>query len=381
MLKDKEMKSSRSLHYLREIISIPSISDNERDLAHYFGERLTKMDFFVNYQRIGEESENVIGVLEGRGQGPLILLAGHLDTVPPTEGWETDPFIPYEEGDRLYGLGASDMKGGLAVLLAAVEALRSMNKRLEGSLMVAFFADEEGFSKGVKRFLAEPVEANVAFMAEPHFQEVVLGAAGKVLIHAEVKGQASHVAQPEKGINAIEEAASFIHSLPEIMNPKHQKIGSQPFVVLNMKGGYAKYSMTVPNHSSFTINKHTVPGETKESILHKLKALKEKLGLFGTFSFQIGEPFYPPYLVEEENLYLKTLQDLYLKTTGEKMGIAYGSGVSDSNCLVEMGGIETINFGPSGGNIHSIHEWVSKNECLYAEKIYQELLLHYLGSR
>ncbi|RKL64038.1 M20 family peptidase [Thermoanaerobacteraceae bacterium SP2] len=366
------------LSTLKEIIKIPSVSGEERKLAQFIRGKLEQLGVEVSIQKITENSENVIASIKGSGCGPTILMAGHLDTVPPLDGWSTDPFEPIEEEDKIYGLGAADMKAGVATILSVVELIVRNKLELKGNLIISLMADEEGYSKGVKKFLDKGLKADVAFMVEPHFYKAVIGATGKMLILSKVKGKACHAANPNEGINAIEEASKFIANLERIETLKHQKIKSQPYVTLNMHGGYEKYSVTVPDYCTFTLNKHTVPGETKEFVIEQLANLKKTLNLKADFIFEIGEPYYPPYTVDENLTYLKTLKDVYKNVTKNELGLEYSNGVSDSNCLVEIGGIPTVNFGPSGGSIHAPNEWVSKNQLFDAIEIYFRLIAKYL---
>lgn len=369
----------RAVEYLREIVEIPSLSNEEDALASYVEKRLESSGFTIERQRVMEGSSNIIAVKKGGGENSRsLMLAGHLDTVPPTEGWKRDPYTLVEEGDRLYGLGSADMKAGIAVILTLAELVKK--EELEGELHLVLVADEEGESTGIKRYLKDHKDRiDVAFMLEPHFKKASMGANGKILIEARVKGRAAHAAHYKEGINAIEEASTFIGELIKLeTSSSSTKLKPQPYIIFNIQGGYEKYSVTIPDGAIFTINKHTVIGETKDRVLKELEDLKNHLSLKGDFSFTITEPFYPPYDVPIENEYFLQLREIYKDLTGRELGIEYGTGVSDANLLVEMGQIPTISFGPSGGPIHSINEWVSKEEYFKVIEIYLKLLTEIL---
>lgn len=374
----EEYNRNSALSYLKEMIKIPSTSNEEKDLARYVGGKLEQLGIKVTWQKLQENSENVFAIIKGINHGPKIMLTGHLDTIAPLDGWSTDPFEPVEKGDRVHGLGAADMKAGIATILSIAEIIIKNKLNLKGDLILAFIADEEGHSKGIKELLNMGIKTDVAFMVEPHFDKAVIGAAGKMLIKGKVNGKACHAANPEEGINAIEETAKFIGNLENIKTPHHDKIKAQPYVTLNIDGGYKSYSITVPDFCSFTLNKHTVPGETKEVVLRQLTNLKNNLNLKADFSFEIGEPFYPSYIIDENLEYLKTLRKIYENVTGNELGIDYSNGVSDSNCLVGIGKIPTINFGPAGGPIHAPNEWVSKKQFFTSIEIYLRLISNYL---
>lgn len=373
MINDKYFNNT--IKILKELVKIPSVSCNEKRLARYIGGYLEKIGAKVIFQEVNDNSENVIASINGDEGGPNIILAGHLDTVSPLDGWYKDPFDPYEDLDRIYGLGSSDMKAGIAVAISLAEMFAKNKENFKGNIKLIFVADEEGYSTGIKKLIDEMgIDADIVYMIEPNYYNAVIGAAGKMLIKVNAKGKASHAAHPENGVNAIEETSRLISNLDKVRRLTHEKIQSQPFVTFNIKGGYDNYSVTVPDNCDVIVNKHTVPGETAEYIIRQLQELKSDLGLKSEFDFNIIEPFYPPYAIDENSKYLYELQRSYKEVLGCELGLEYETGVSDSNCIVGLTGITTINFGPSGGAIHSPNEWVSKNQIYNVLKVYAKII-------
>ena len=87
---------------------------------------------------------NLVGSIKGKEEGLKILLNGHLDTVTLSQGWTKDPFKATIEGDRLYGLGALDMKGGSAAIMLALKAFLQNVKDFKGEIVYTLVSDEEG---------------------------------------------------------------------------------------------------------------------------------------------------------------------------------------------------------------------------------------------
>jgi succinyl-diaminopimelate desuccinylase len=143
-----------------------------------------------------------------RRDRPLVVLAGHLDTVP-AEGNER----ARREGDRLYGLGATDMKGGDAVMLALIESLDPA--RLRFDLAAVFYDGEEGphEGNGLGRLLEQMPwlrEAALAVLLEPTAAQAELGCNGVMNVEVRVRGKSAHAARPWTGVNAIERAAPWL---------------------------------------------------------------------------------------------------------------------------------------------------------------------------
>src|SRR5262245_25463087 len=136
---------------LKDLVAVNSINPSlvpgapgEGRVADVAGAAMTRAGMKVTMQQVRPGRPNVIGVLEGREQGPAVMLCGHLDTVG-IEGM-ADPFVPRIENGRLYGRGAQDMKGGVAAMIAAAGVLAPSWTR--GRLIVAAVVDEEYESIG-----------------------------------------------------------------------------------------------------------------------------------------------------------------------------------------------------------------------------------------
>jgi succinyl-diaminopimelate desuccinylase len=139
---------------------------------------------------------------------PLVLLVGHIDTVPPHPGAK-----PRVEGGRLYGRGASDMKAGDAVILSLVETLDPAGLRFD--LAAVFYDAEEGPAEGngLGRLLAEMpwlAQATLAVVLEPTDLRVEMGCVGMMNAEVRVTGKAAHSARPWLGVNAVGRAAPWL---------------------------------------------------------------------------------------------------------------------------------------------------------------------------
>ncbi|HHY80264.1 MAG TPA: M20 family metallopeptidase [Thermoanaerobacter sp.] len=366
---------NETFELLKKLISIPSPSNNEKDIVIFISDLLKSMNIDSKLHYISTNSANLTAEIKSKFKGPTIILAGHVDTVPIIDGWTYHPLNPSEIEDRIYGLGSSDMKAGIAIAIKIFQIFNNMKEKLRGTLKLLFVADEEGYSTGIKSIIQEgEVGGDAVFMIEPEYQPAIIGAVGKILIKIKARGKAAHAALPEQGINAIEETSKFISNLGTIPKIKDSILPYQPYIVFNIKGGYEKYSVTLPDYCEATVNKHTVESESKEYILSELYSLEKQLDLKSNFAFEIIQPFYPSYIIEENFKYLNILKESYKTFTGNELKTAYGTGVSDANCLVGIANIPTINFGPSGGSIHSPDEWVSKKQIINVINIYYDVL-------
>lgn len=190
-----------------DLCRIPSVTGNEAACADFVGRWLAKTGILV--ERVGE---SVVARRPPRPGKPLVLLVGHTDTVPPKSG---DP-NPSMEGDKLVGLGASDMKGGLAVMLALAADQPANNAPYDVGYV--FYDREEGpwANSGLAPVLERVpwlLRAALAFCLEPSDNVVQVGCMGTLHAAVTFRGRAAHSARPWQGENAIHKAAPLLAHL------------------------------------------------------------------------------------------------------------------------------------------------------------------------
>lgn len=299
---------------------------------------------------------NVVARVEN-GEGPTLLLNGHVDTVLAAAGWSSDPWRARREGDRLYGLGAGDMKGGVAAAMLITRALAQRRDLWQGTVIFTSVVDEEAYSIGARALIDAGIRADACIVTEPSWDHPTLGGVGKVLVRGDVIGRASHGSLPEEGINAAVEAARLIARLDEMPLGQHPKMKSSQSV-LSLHSGSEQYVITVPERARFTINRHIVPGETNESVLAEMRALADSLNSPATFEFAIDPPYYPPWEQPVDHPLVERFSRAYAAELGKEPEFGYFPGVSDANYFSADAGIPTIQFGPRAVGLHQRDEWV-----------------------
>ena len=151
------------VQFTADLVRIPTVNppgEEYEACAHFLGDFLKRRAFEIEYVAAEGRPEhtaryprvNVIGSRRG-GAGPVVHLNGHIDVVPAGDGWSTDPFTPLVRDGRLFGRGSADMKGGVAAMIAAVEAVQRAEIPLHGSVTLAVVADEEEGGTGTHALL------------------------------------------------------------------------------------------------------------------------------------------------------------------------------------------------------------------------------------
>ncbi len=202
------------------LIRMPTVNppgDAYPDCARLLGDKLTECGFDVDYivpdgrpeHTAAHPRVNVVGLIRGRHERPAVHLNGHLDVVPPGEGWTVDPFGGGVANGRIHGRGASDMKGGIAAAVFAAEAIRRSGVELNGSLEISGTVDEEsgGFAgaawlAGQGRLTNERID--YVIIPEPlNVDRIGIGHRGAYWFEVETRGRMAHGSMPFLGVSAI----------------------------------------------------------------------------------------------------------------------------------------------------------------------------------
>jgi len=308
---------------------------------------------------------NIVAQIEN-GPGPVLLLNGHTDTVLAAEGWSSDPWTPRRDGDRLYGLGACDMKSGVAAAMLATRSLDRHRDRWGGTVIFTSVVDEEAYSIGARALINGGIRADACIVTESSWEQPALGSVGKVLIKVEVIGKASHASWPWEGVNAAVEAARFAVAMERLPLGTHARLRASQ-CVLSLLSGSAQYVITVPEKATILVNRHIVPGETAESVLAQYQALAGGLNSPAQFELSIAPPYYPSWEIGADHPLVVALATAYSAETGSVPEWGY-IGFGDAN-LFSDAGIPTVQVGPHGGNYHAANEWVSVQSIAAAARV------------
>lgn len=211
---------------LLELIGVPSVTGSaaESELQHQLAGRLEwlgmevdlwSMDLtalrahpgFPGMEVPREEAWGLVGTTPDGGDGPTLILQGHVDVVPPgdLEAWgDGDPFVPRVTGDVVHGRGACDMKAGLAAHLAALAAIRAAGIRLRGRVAAHFVVGEEDGGVGAFGTLERGHGGDACVIAEPTAGTLITANAGALTFRLAVPGKAAHGSTREQGVSAVD---------------------------------------------------------------------------------------------------------------------------------------------------------------------------------
>jgi succinyl-diaminopimelate desuccinylase len=262
----------------RELLHFDTVNPpgQERDCAHMAGSLLKEWGFSVEYFEYEEGRTSVVAKAGGTAGKDPLCMTGHLDVVPlGTRKWSKDPFKGETDGGKLYGRGSSDMKAGVAGMLAAA---RTFGKKLAGTpgVVLVLTASEEVGCVGSRHLANLPKlmgKAGAIVVGEPTSNYPMVGHKGSIKFKASFKGVSAHGSMPQLGVNAIYKAAKAIAKLEEFQFgiKEHAVMGLPTMNVGTIEGGSGVN--LVPDLAKIGVDIRTVPGTDHKVLLSRLKEL------------------------------------------------------------------------------------------------------------
>ena len=359
-----------SISLLRHLVSIDSVNPSlvagargEGAIAAVVAEHMRRIGLAVEIQEVAAGRPNVIGVLEGRSSGRSLMFCGHLDTVG-TDGMDR-PFAPDENGGRLYGRGAQDMKGGVAAMIdaARVVAERGLGR---GRLIVAAVVDEEYASIGADA-LVSAWTADAAVVTEPTDLNIGIGHKGFAWLEIETRGRAAHGSRPKDGRDAIMRMGRVLGRLEALdrdlqSRPPHpiMATGSLHASIINGGREWSSY----PDRCRLQVERRTIAGEDGDSALGEMQQILDALATADPeFEASARLNFSrPPYEVASDHELPQTLAAAAAAHSLDTRVV--GMSFWTDAAVLAAAGIPSVLFGPGGAGLHSTEEYVNVADVL-----------------
>lgn len=347
---------------LRELIALPSVNPTflpphdpnagEQRVGDFLAAVAGRAGLDIEFRPVVPGRSNLLATYRPNAARRRILLAPHMDTV----GGPGAVFTPQLKANRLYGRGACDTKGSIAVMLSAlVELIGGPHRPKRTEVVFVGLVDEESLQAGSRALAASGFRADLAIVGEPTRCKVVTAHKGAVWLKLETHGKAAHGARPELGRNAAYEMARICTLLEtryatQLLTNKHSLLGHGTINVGAIHAG--QQPNIVPDHCSALIDRRTLPGETDTTVIRELNALFREESLSATISkFQ---PAPCPALETDPDhvLVMQFMNCAKQKTPGA------ADFFSDAAVLAQ-GGIPSVLFGPGDiAQAHTPDEWI-----------------------
>ena len=365
----------------RELINCPSVTPARGDVFDVLESALQPLGFTVHRWVLGEPpdgpTENMVAI-RGEG-GPHFGFAGHLDVVPPGDGWNSDPFDAMIEDGVLTGRGAADMKSAIAAFVAAFGRVAPE----KGTTSLLITGDEEGYATyGTPRIIdwlnERHIRPDMILIGEPTSVDrlgdtVKIGRRGSVNMWIDVPGTQGHVAYPHRADNPVPKLARVVNAL----NAVHLDDGTDAFPPSNLEFT----AVTTPTQASNVIPASaTAQLNIRFNNLHRgadlvrlVEEIAEREAPGSTVRARIsGEAFLTP---------AGPLYDVIVEAIREETGIATelstSGGTSDGRFLIQL--CPVVDFGLPNATMHKLNESAAVQDVQTLANIYERVLRKVFG--
>ncbi|WP_245296954.1 MULTISPECIES: M20 family metallopeptidase [Rhodomicrobium] len=348
----------------RELIRFNTINPpgNETPCAEHIGGILERAGFSIAYHPMEDGRANLIARIGGvAGKKPLCM-SGHTDVVPlGAAPWSVAPFAADIADGKIFGRGSTDMKGGVAAIVAAAVELAP---RLEGTpgLVLVITAGEERGCQGANFLVQQPGvlgEAGALLVAEPTSNRPLNGHKGVLWIEGRATGVTAHGSTPEHGVNAVYKAARVIGRL-EGLKLEDGRVLKGGLPTLNVGWFHGGMNInSIPDEAKFGLDIRMVPGLTDTEVLAQLAEIGGKDVAF------TRQGYSEPVFTEPSDPWIASVHEVMAEITGERHAPGIATYFTDAAALTKAyGNPPTIILGP--GEAEMAHQ---TDEFCYIRRI------------
>ena len=370
----------RQKRFLADIISIRSYTGQEAPAVERTLHELKSIGCDETWM---DSAGTALGKI-GHGK-KVILYNAHLDTneVADDKEWPHPPLQPTIENGAMYGLGASDCKGGVAAIVYGAAILKSLNLEGDFTLLVMGATLEEDAEGFALRSLVERdgVRPDLVLLAEATDLTLRRGQRGRCEVRVRTTGLAAHASQPHLGESAILKMLPVISAL-EAMNPtlpENSVFGRGNQVISLIEGPHTPNS--VPSWCEIALDRRMVPGENMESILGGIRAVVEPLGatayipqqpvLSHTGLHLDGPSYYPGWLLDENHALIAAGRATGAALWNKSLALDVWRFSTDGTYSAGVANIPTLGFGPEEEKyVHTALDQVDLEKLRKAAEFY-----------
>jgi acetylornithine deacetylase len=406
-----ESEREEIIQVLKRLVQFPTQTGQETDGQRYMQSLYSNLGLKVipleaNYEKVRQHKAfvnsgwgfkgrpNIIGILEGKPSAKSLILNGHIDVVPPEpiEEWDFPPWEGKVVGNKLYGRGACDMKAGLIANYFALKTLLAAGLRPKGTVMLHSVIEEEPLGGGgTLACLLEGFTADGLVIPEPHMK-IILAHPGILFFQVRVTGKPAHAGAAHTGVNAIGKMNKVYQALIELDEKRAQEkhyalfeADSERSCHLNI-GTYraGDWISTVAGWAEIQCRMSYLPGEDADEVKNEVQQAVNDVAQ--------GDEWLSQYLPEV--VWLERRADAWEQDPNDPFVLAFKSAADKvlvPNAVISGAtwGMDTrlapyfnmpaISFGPNGGNIHGVNEYVDLESVIDCTKVLASFIMEWCG--
>lgn len=371
-----EVDKNKLIHWLQELIRIPSITGNEEAISKYVSQELQKMGFRPQVK------ENNVFFEVGKGSKSLLLNA-HLDTVDVGGEWKHEPFGAVAEKGKIFGRGASDDIGNIAAMLEIARLVK--DRPISGRLIFTFTTGEEFGTKLEEKgsyLLSQFLKADKALVLEPQTDvdenkiNIIYGCRGIENILVRIKGKGSHTGYPERGVNAISKAVEMLAQLEKLDFHTVKAEGQEIKTIcmpIRINGGADIF--LVPDKCEIMVHCRTAPEDS--IIFDQVNSVCQEI--CGD-NYEIENLYSAPGYIEDLDDPLVDIIRQEAKRFNFTTQNRFAGGRIDASIFKAVGNMPSFCMGVGNRDqMHLVDEYITVEEFITCSEILKNIIFAYFG--
>lgn len=358
-------------------------------------EEMREHPYFISSRENFNGSPNVVATLKGTSEGKSMILNGHIDVVPEgnIQQWSVPPFGATVKDNKLYGRGATDMKGGNVALILAIEAIKKSGISLKGNVYFQSVIEEESGGAGTLATILRGYKADGVIIPEPTNMKFFIKQQGSMWFRLKVKGKVAHGGTRYEGVSAIEKSLLIIQQIQKLEKLRNDRINDPlydgvpipiPINIGTIHGGTWPSSVSdlVVLEGRYGVAPNERIEEAKkefESWLKNVENLDEWFALNPVEVEWFGARWVPGSIEADHEL-VQTLQENYQVITKQNPRIEAAPWGTDGGLFTQVSNIPMIVFGPGETKVaHYPDEFIDLDQLFLAAEIIACTLIDWCG--
>jgi acetylornithine deacetylase/succinyl-diaminopimelate desuccinylase-like protein len=374
-----QIDRERLVDFASRAIGTPSFTGDEEAMAELMRSELAEMGLKVQWQQVEQGRANVLGIRPGTGGGPSLMFNGHMDTsysgrepwLVDVPGFQPKAFLS-DDGQALFGLGISNMKGALACYVEALRALQDAGIALRGDCMIAAVCGEiektqygeaqggqfRGYAAGTRYLVSHGGVADMCILGEPTEGKVVLGHYGALWLRIGTQGNFIHTAFSEgkRNLNSVLRMREVMDAVLEWIptwegDPENSYRGACAIVNVGaISGGFGWRVSRTPHHTDLFLDIRVPPTKpmavARGQVMQMVRGLQRRFPEYGVD----GEVYVtaPGAEIAEDHPLIAAIDATHEEVFGSVPERDVTRWFSDASALTRYG-IATVNYGTSTG--------------------------------
>lgn len=380
------------LDLVATLSKIPSFTTEERQVAEFLHALFLREGLQAEFIDVDPGRVQVVGRLRGSGGGRSLMLNGHMDIDPLPSGMTRDPWTPSIEGDRYYGAGIGNMKGGLGAMVAGMLAAKRAGFARRGDVVMACVVGELQGGIGTAGLMRRGLRTDVAIVGEPHgAMNVMTKHAGVLEFGVHVIGKTAHISRKDEGEHAILRAGEAVVALermtlegpadPDLPGLPRLNVGS----IIGGRGRDVELRGPnwVPDFATLYVDVRFTQGMTPETILAQVRRTLDRVP---NLRYEIEYPMdakrrvfrevAPPFSIPTDAPFVREVAASVQAVSGAAphVGVVLPNGYSGNDSAhLGAAGIPCVLYGPSG-DMDGADRWTSVSQILTCTRVYADMI-------